>query len=66
MYLFRHRGGQPGNQNALKTGMYRDKPPAGTRPRGAQPGNLNALKTGQYSKILNQDISQKSERKNLL
>jgi hypothetical protein len=48
----RHRGAQPGNQNALKHGRYVDKPPAGSRPRGGQPGNLNALKHGLYSRIL--------------
>ena len=52
MYYFRRRGGQPGNENALKHGLYRDKPAPGTRPRGGQPGNLNALKHGKYSQTL--------------
>jgi hypothetical protein len=48
----RRRGGQPGNQNALKHGLYRGKPAPGSRPRGAQLNNLNRLLHGQYSTLL--------------
>jgi hypothetical protein len=47
----RRRGGQPGNQNALKHGLYRKKPAPGERARGGQPGNLNALVQGGASRL---------------
>jgi hypothetical protein len=48
----RRRGGQPGNTNALKHGLYRDKPAPGQRPKGAQPGNLNSLSHGKYISLI--------------
>ena len=47
----RKRGGQPGNVNALKHGMYcGQKDRLGGKSPGAQPGNLNALKHGRHSR----------------
>jgi hypothetical protein len=48
----RRRGGQPGNQNARKHGLYCQKPAPAPRPRGGQPGNLNALLHGRDSRLL--------------
>jgi hypothetical protein len=48
----RRRGAQPGNSNALKHGLYRNKPARGLRPRGGQPFNLNRLVHGDYSSLL--------------
>ena len=45
----RRRGSQPGNTNALKHGLYQDKPAPGQRPKGAPPGNLNSLSHGKYT-----------------
>jgi hypothetical protein len=48
----RRPGGQPGNLNRLKHGLYRHKPAPGQRKRGGQPGNLNHLVHGRNSSIL--------------
>jgi hypothetical protein len=53
----RRRGAQPGNSNALKRGLYRNKPARGLQARGGQPFNLNRLVHGDYSSLLSPSTS---------
>ena len=53
----RRRGAQPGNSNALKRGLYRNKPARGLQARGGQPFNLNRLVHGDNSSLLSPSSS---------
>ena len=53
----RCRGAQPGNSNALKHGLYRNKPAPGLQARGGQPFNLNRLVHGDNSRLLSPSSS---------